>query len=277
MEKIDTIEHNGYGINVYQDDNAEGPAAWGDDGLFLVGYHRDFYVENKKVSKEEVQMCFSEELEPEERARVKELKREYWIFPLEAYIHSGVVLSLGENASFPDRRWDVSALGAVFVSKKEWRLSKKAEEAGRGLVKEWNQYLSGEVYGYMIQTPDGDEEGGCWGFYGYDHEASGLLDHARSEADAMKAERDAKRAVALERIKSGSVRVYDTGPDTTIDRYTVINGTAAYGMSADPKSPQGFNQYIGESGKLSIPALGKKISAGKIPAAVREAIIDRIV
>lgn len=50
----------------------------------------------------------------------------------------------------------------------------------------------GDVYGVLeIHAPGDDEtegeeleDGSCWGFYGRDHEASGLMDHARSIIDS---------------------------------------------------------------------------------------------
>ena len=49
---------------------------------------------------------------------------------------------------------------------------------------------------------------------------------------------------------SGRIRrvgVWDNG-GKTVDRYTVVSGRSAYGMSDKPQHPQGFNQYIGEVG-----------------------------
>ena len=43
------------------------------------------------------------------------------------------------------------------------------------------------------------------------------------------------------------VTVYDNNGDT-YDRYTVIIGESCYGMSHNPMSPMGFNQYCGEVG-----------------------------
>ena len=42
------------------------------------------------------------------------------------------------------------------------------------------------------------------------------------------------------------VRIFDNGGET-IDRYTVVINDSVYGMSDNPLSPQGFNQYCGEA------------------------------
>ena len=72
-------------------------------------------------------------------------------------------------------------MGFIYVSKeaclKEWKQkkwSKKFEEKIIGLldgeIKTYDQYLTGDVHGYMIYRPE-DEEceesvDSCWGFYG---------------------------------------------------------------------------------------------------------------
>lgn len=41
----------------------------------------------------------------------------------------------------------------------------------------------GDCYGYTIDHKNGELLGSCWGFYGSDHEKSGLLENAKSEID----------------------------------------------------------------------------------------------
>ena len=78
----------------------------------------------------------------------------------------------------------------------------------------------------------------------------------------------------LEKLTEGTVTVYDNGGES-IDRYTVIIDKDAYGMSDNPDSPQGFNQYIGMVGvdvKLG-NHLGKKLST--VPSGLKKAIQAR--
>jgi hypothetical protein len=91
----------------------------------------------------------------------------FFVFPLYAYIHSGVALSV-DNHNFPYARWDVSMCGWVLIKKEAGSYTrKKALEAAKGLTESWNQYLSGEVYGYKITDIETEEEiDSCWGFYG---------------------------------------------------------------------------------------------------------------
>ncbi len=95
----------------------------------------------------------------------------YWIFPVAAYIHSGIALSLGSGRNFPDYQWDVSHVGAVLIAKEEWPEEAKAREYAAGLIETWNQYLSGDVYGITRETYDKDraqvDQDSVWGFFGY--------------------------------------------------------------------------------------------------------------
>lgn len=158
MQPQEIILHKGVTIEIHQDTDAQSPSEWGDTDLFLVANHRQCYIPEpgeKRITND------AQEL-------VDRWKDTHWIFPLEAYIHSGVVLALSREGNFPDRQWDVSRLGFVFCAKKEWRFRKSARKAALSLINEWNEYLSGDVWGYVVD-PDGLNEESCWGFYGFDY------------------------------------------------------------------------------------------------------------
>lgn len=149
-----------------QDLDAESPDAWGDDHLFLVNYHRDFDVRNDNVIKEDDARAFYQgEKIPQQK--------DYWIFPVEAYIHSGVSLTLTSfKGMLPQGHYefDTSRVGLVLVSKKEIKSEKKAKKLAEGLVTQWNQYLSGDVYcinkeTYNKNKKQKDHDVVC-GFYG---------------------------------------------------------------------------------------------------------------
>lgn len=141
---------------IERDECASSPSEWGDDNLFIVANHRQFYVPvpgEKRIAED------AEEL-------VKRFTRTHWAFLVEAYIHGGVVLAMAGERDFPDRRWDVSLVGYVFAAKKEWRMSKTARKAARGLIETWNQYLSGDVWMYIIKDDEDECIDSCGGFYG---------------------------------------------------------------------------------------------------------------
>src|SRR5260221_9334851 len=157
MQAIETFTHRGFTVNIYQDTDAASPEY--DDGLFIVTTkNREFQVLYEKQDAHELM-------------RDREFCKKYWIFPLYAYIHSGVALSICRGGQFADL-WDSGQIGFVFAAKSEWRYQfrnlKKcwsAYKSAESRVEEWNQYLSGQVYGFQIEDSEGEDVDSCWGFY----------------------------------------------------------------------------------------------------------------
>lgn len=100
------------------------------------------------------------------------------ILPLYLYDHSGITMNT-TGFSCP---WDSGQVGFIVASGKAIRdnymeteltpeLLEKAENLLIGEVKTYDQYLTGDVYGYKIfrLTMDGkkaEEVDSCWGYYG---------------------------------------------------------------------------------------------------------------
>ena len=121
-----------------------------------------------------------EEIEDEDGCGTGEyrVKDDAVMFPVAAYIHGGIALSLGDGAHFPDQMWDVKRKAAwMWTDKKrfeemcgDWmhvydRESKKwvpaeSEEAFReylrsraeSLLNEWQMWNDGCVYGFTTEV-----------------------------------------------------------------------------------------------------------------------------
>ena len=194
----ESIDYENYKINIYQDTHYNCQIDTADPDLFLTAYHRSFEVNPKElITKAECMAIATGDYEGDDdlKTRCQEIKKQYHYFGLKAYIHSGVRLALSYEGNFVDRRWDVSQLGMVFASKKEFKTREDAKKAALGLIETWNDDLSGNIYGYMIENKVGEEFGGCWGFYG-DYQKSGLIKSAKAEVRddiiTVKAEEKAK-------------------------------------------------------------------------------------
>ncbi len=153
-EPYKEFEAHGLTVKIYNDDDPQSPDEWGDNNLFLVADNRDFTV--AAPSKTEVNTDVAKAIE--------HYGKTHHVLPLEAYIHGGIMLYLSGGATV-DRQWDVSQLGAVFVAKTEADTEAEARKLALGLIEEWNNYLSGNVWGYTIEK-DGDTLDSCWGFSG---------------------------------------------------------------------------------------------------------------
>lgn len=118
------------------------------------------------------------------------------MLPLRLFDHSGISMSVGTGAHSCDPGgWDSGQVGWIYVTRekilKEWggnRLTpafrKKAERLLRGEVETYDEYLTGNVWGYAVTCPDLDEDldENCGGYYG-DPEKSGCLEDAKSAVD----------------------------------------------------------------------------------------------
>ncbi len=150
MQPIETFKVGDLVVEVYQDEDHEGPDECGDDAIFLVANVRRY-------------------LEVRDRENAVDWMDTHEIFPVHGYAHSGIVLSLA-----PFRcPWDSGIAGFVAVSKAEFPEESRRIVAEH-LVETWNQHLSGDVYGYRVfreVTCDlghvhREEVDSCWGFYG---------------------------------------------------------------------------------------------------------------
>ena len=187
-------EYKGKRIEVHQDSSPISPEDDRNKNVFLVGYHRNFWTEGsfdmpKGLAQEIYAVRFGAEEEKAVDPTVQEYIDKYYIFGLEAYIHGDVCLSIASEGNFPDRQWDVSCLGLIFVAKSEAADRDKAKEIALGLIRYWNSYLSGNVYGYMVfedkKCPACSQTeykviDSCWSFYG-DYEFA--LEEARAQVD----------------------------------------------------------------------------------------------
>jgi len=182
MECLETIDYRGYEIKVYQDESAENPITEWDGNVEFCCWHSRYDLGNSdRFGNEsgEVEDC---------EAYAKETGS--LLYPLFIYEHGGIALSLGREYPF-DCQWDSGQLGYILIDR-EWmkehfgnkyfteKMKSRMRKAAENGVKLYNQYLSGAVYGYNIDDSVGDS---CYGFYGYDHRESGLLEYAENAID----------------------------------------------------------------------------------------------
>lgn len=150
-----TIKYKGYTISVRPEEYASSPNDMDDESLFLIANHRQFSVRPNDMNKE----------------FISRMAETHHVFKVEAYIHSGVTLSLPNEAD-TDIDWDVSRCAIAFASKEEWPDRSEAEKAVRSLLKEWNTYLEGDVWVASVTDEFGETLDSCGDIYGYDEAVS---------------------------------------------------------------------------------------------------------
>lgn len=146
-------------LEVIQDDDAQSPDTWGNADMFLVYDHKQFTVKRKGFPPKYIYDYLDEKTGTilDHDLDLSKLDN-FHIFNVAAHIHSGIHLQLN-NSSFPFQRgWDTSTTGFVIVKKEDIVEGKKptiiteaeALQYAEGLIKTWNQYLSGDIYGFRI-------------------------------------------------------------------------------------------------------------------------------
>ena len=102
--------------------------------------------------------------------------------PVWAYVHSGATIRAAYSNPF-SCPWDSGQSGFVYTTKekaikafgKAYMTIATRDKTLKCLVAEveaFDQYLTGDVYGYIVEElVDGDwkQLDSCWGFYGYDY------------------------------------------------------------------------------------------------------------
>lgn len=175
MNNIKTIEVDGKTIRVYVDEDPINPRdnSWNDNLDMMICFHRKHNLgdtHNYKAS----DFFDSDDIE-------SQLIKDYnpiVIKRLYLYDHSGLTISTAPFSC----RWDSMLVGFILISRenvlKNWNISKftnnrylakKADAYIEASVKEYDQFLRGDIYGYVISDDEGNELDSCWGLYGLDY------------------------------------------------------------------------------------------------------------
>jgi hypothetical protein len=110
------------------------------------------------------------------------------IKPLFLYDHSGITISTGD---FGDK-WDSGQVGWIYCTKENARKEMMAKRLTKKVMAQvlknleceveiYDQYLTGDVWGYEVESHDGVYEDSCWGFFGSDPKKNGMWDHWSEE------------------------------------------------------------------------------------------------
>lgn len=173
-------EYKGYAIKIYQDIDGPDPRADFDHIATMVCFHPNYNLGDKNdFSKEDL---------------VEYVKRKDVLsLPLYLLDHSGLWLSTDRYACDPGG-WDTSFIGYIVIDyatiRKEYsvkHVTKSVKERAYKLmqaeVEEYSAYLSGDVFGYVIEDPFGDEVDSCWGYIGWDLSGKDMLKECEAIID----------------------------------------------------------------------------------------------
>lgn len=164
--------------------------------------YKHYIDADSSMDEDEIAGQMEDELGLGEKLQLVEESGEVVVFPISMYEHSGITLWIGSKDGHFDSQWDCSSIGFAYVEKS------KAEEEGmlnpgenynndwkewacammEGEMEIYDQFVRGEVYGYVIEDEYGEEATdvdlcGCWGFFG-DEGKKELLQRAKRDIDS---------------------------------------------------------------------------------------------
>jgi len=169
-------------LTIFVDESPENPRSWDNIGT-MICFHSRYSLGDKHDIKSSDFSSWDE--------MKKSLSKKYAIIlPLYLYDHSGITM----NTTGFSCGWDSMQVGFIVVDRervlKEYggkKLTKKSIELVTkyliGEVQTYDQYISGDVYGFKVEDKEGEEIDSCYGFYGSDFETNGISDHVENFSD----------------------------------------------------------------------------------------------
>lgn len=149
-----------YTVKIVQDDSPMNPRTECDHLCTMICFHRHYNLGDKH------------DFTPDSLKKLVS-RRDIYSLPIYLYDHSGITM----NTTGFSCRWDSGQVGYIYISRKDFmdvfgykKMTKKAKEhvydCLRAEVKEYDNYLTGEVYGYMVDDAEGYTVDSCFGFNG---------------------------------------------------------------------------------------------------------------
>ena len=201
MNAIEKEEYKGLTIKIFQDEDSDGPRQWDNFGKMVCAHPR--------------YNLGDEQMDADDIMAITERPDVLWL-PLYLYDHGGITMRTG---AFSDP-WDSGQVGIIYADRemifKEYggkiltkALKAKVYALMESEVKTYDQFLTGQVYGYMLEDESGEHLDSCWGFYGFDYcmaEAKSIADHFAKEM-AEEAAINAMPCImeAQERLQAGAI------------------------------------------------------------------------
>ena len=173
-------------IEVYHDENPESPREWDNIGI-MAAFHGRYSLTDKDVPFNAEMFEGWDEMEYYITGTLKSMV----CLPLYMYDHSGITIATTPFSC----NWDSGQIGYIYTTAKrlaEIGVNQKNDESWEdflariktcleGEVETFDQYVTGDVYGFQLKDSEDEEIGSCWGFYGDDVKTNGMLNHVESE------------------------------------------------------------------------------------------------
>lgn len=212
MDVIETIDYKGCKINIYQDENPLDPRENDNLGKMLC-FHKRYSLGDKTDLKSEQ---FSSWREIKEY--LIKTEKAVVVLPLFLLDHSGITMRVARDFSDCDPgSWDSGQVGFIYATKddilKEYSCKKITVTIKKKVIKllyaeieTYDDYLTGNVYGYVTEDEDEKQIESCFGYFG-DYRKNGIIDDARFVIDKYVEEETKKKEKKLKSLIKNKVNL----------------------------------------------------------------------
>ena len=165
--------YKNYTIEIEQEEGDFDPRDWDNTGIMLCS-HRRYSLGDQQIGRSIMEECSNWD---EVEQVIRETYNPVIIMPLYLYDHSG--LSMRTYRHGYHSSWDCGQVGFIIATEKSIEkmhgkvdltpeFLEKLENYLISEVKEYSQYLEGDVYWVRVTDPDGEELDSLGGMFGYD-------------------------------------------------------------------------------------------------------------
>lgn len=199
----ETFTHGPFTILIVADNNPQSPREWDNLGT-IATWHRRYDLGDEQPKDDSVSDWKAEKIsdqlgiyveEWDESRIYGEFNRHFISLPVYLYDHSGLTIAVNPFHC----PWDSGRLGDIYVSLKKVReefgvkhithkVRERVLDVLKSEIKTYDDYLSGDVVGCVIQDGEGGIVESVWGFYPdnsqpFPQRFRYVIEEARSNAD----------------------------------------------------------------------------------------------
>lgn len=206
LAELDTRDKP-YKIIIEQTDAYDSPREWDNMGVMVCWHHRYNLGDNDGLSTLWSDLRASkaykdswEDYEWRDPSDLHEMavKAGFLIQELYLYDHSGIAMSTSPFSC----RWDSGQVGFIYTTREAirdnygiTRITKKFYDRAMKILESevdvYDQYLQGDVYGFVVEDAFGEHIDSCCGFFGSDIEKNGMVDYFPENWQALEIEKPA--------------------------------------------------------------------------------------
>ena len=181
----DITEYRGYTIEIFQDCESNPREDFDELGTMVCFHNRHNLGDKHKFTTKTIQQLVK--------------RKDVLSLPLYLLDHSGLTMRTKPFQC----KWDSGQVGFIFVTKEEVRKEFGVKRVSPNLrahivwllkkeVEMYDHFLTGDIYGFIIKDGSGNPVDACHGYYGYNHEQSGLMGSAKAAIDYCIADKSVK-------------------------------------------------------------------------------------